>query len=68
MRFEVSSPDDKHIFAAQTKTAFEVPSPSGDSSLSDSQKTSDDGIIELEHECPKCKDKNKVFWGAPKVP
>ena len=65
-RFEVSSPDDKHIFAAQSKTAFEIPSPISDSSNSDIQKTSDDEVIESEHECPKCKDKNKIFWGAPK--
>lgn len=67
-KFEVSSPDDKHIFAAQTRVAFDIPSPLSDTSNLDTQKTSDNDIIELEHECPNCKEKNKVFWGVPKVP
>ena len=67
-KFEVTSPDNKHIFAAQTKAAFEIPSPLSDIGLSENQKTSDNDIIELEHECPNCKEKNKVFWGQPKIP
>lgn len=67
MQFKVSSPDDKHMFATQTKTAFEIPSPLGETSYSDIQKT-DDEVIELEHECPKCKTKNKVYWGKQKNP
>ena len=64
-KFEISSPDNKHIFAAQTKAAFKISSPS-ESNLSEDQITPDDEIIELEHECPNCKVKNKIFWGAPK--
>lgn len=68
MTFEVSSPDDKHTFAAQTSAAFKIPSPLRDGIPTDNLKEADDEIIEFEHECPKCKNKNKVYWGKPKIP
>lgn len=68
-RFEVSSPDNKHIFAAQTKAAFEIPSPLVNRDYSGSnQETTSDDVIELEHKCPKCENQNKIYWGAPRVP
>lgn len=68
MTFEVSSPDDEHTFAAQTSAAFKISSPLTKDIPIESLKEVDDEIIEFEHECPKCKNKNKVYWGKSKIP
>jgi DNA-directed RNA polymerase subunit M/transcription elongation factor TFIIS len=66
-KFEVSPPDDKHTFAAQSKTAFEIASQSAnESSSKSSDRNIEDEVIDFSHECPKCKTMNKIYWGAPR--
>jgi hypothetical protein len=66
-KFEVSPPDNNHTFAAQSKTAFEIPSQSANGSFSEiSNRNLEDEVIDFSHECPKCKTLNKIYWGAPR--
>lgn len=66
-KFEVTPPDNEHIFAAQYAEAFKIPSQSADGSfLENSSEHLEDEIIEVSHECPQCKTLNKVYWGAPR--
>jgi hypothetical protein len=66
-KFEVSPPDDNHTFAAQSETAFEIPSQSANGNFSESSnKQIENEIIGASHKCPKCKTLNKLYWGAPR--
>ena len=66
-KFEVSPPDDKHTFAAQSIAAFKIPSQSASGSFSESSNEHvEDEIIDFSHECPQCKTLNKIYWGTPR--